>query len=132
MNEKSALVGLHNPAYLRYVSLLMQAEGIKVTKARTLDDMLQAMGVITTDSGSAMPKNLFTHYFMDLNLGQSASLDYSPAKRVYDLVNPYTESGEAKFLGVSANFKTVELAQKAGIPAELGNFKTFKKFIEQG
>lgn len=130
MPEKTALVGLHDPSNLELTSLLMQRAGFKVTTARTLDDMLQAMGVLTTDSGSAMPKNLFTHYFMDLNLGQSAGLDYGPAQRVYDLVKPYIGSGEAKFLGTSLNFETVELAQRAGIPAEFDDVDVLRRFME--
>jgi len=131
MNKKRALVGLHNPANLKYTSLLMKAEGFKVTKARTLDEMLQAMGVLTTGSGCAMPKNLFTHYFMDVNLGSPNSKYYSPAQRVYDLVKSHVESGEAKFSSASNNFQTVKLARAAGIPVYFGHEESLRILLEE-
>lgn len=100
--------------------------GFKVTRVQTLDEMMVAMGVNVTDSVLLMSNNLFSVYFMDLNLGHSCSTDYSPAQRVYNLVKPYVESGEAKFMGVSNNPITVIRAQQAGIPASFADVSPLK------
>lgn len=127
MAEKTVLLGLHEPYLLELLSIKLVNRDFPFTAAKNLDEMLQAMGIKPGDT--ILDKNPFTKYLMDLNLGHSRGLDYTPSLRVYNLVRPYVENGEARFLGISLNCLTVELAQEAGIPSGLGTNNIIDEFL---
>ena len=129
MAEENILLGLHVTLILELLSSRLRKRGFQVTTAQNLDGMLQAMGLQPDNMSDKIPRNPFTKYLMDLNLGHTRSLDYAPSLRVYNLVRPYVENGEARFLGISLNYRTVELAQEAGIPSGPGTIDTINEFL---
>lgn len=129
MAEETVLLGLHEPYLLELLSIKLVNRGFPFTAAKNLDEMLQAIGIKPGDTLDKIPRNPFTTYLMDLNLGHPGGLDYTPSLRVYNLVRPYVENGEARFLGISLNNLTVELAQEAGVPSRLGTNDTINEFL---
>ena len=129
MVEKKVLLGMHDAVTLQALSSIVARMGAQVTTAQNLEGMLQAMGLQPDNIPKALIKNPFTTYLMDLNLGSPGTADYNPALRIYNLVRPYVESGEARFLGISGRPRTVELAKEAGIPAKLSTTENIDEFL---
>lgn len=110
---KKLLLGLHNSAIRDVIKRKAVRLGYEVDTVLTPEDML-----------AKAIAHSYDRYLMDLNLGEEGSQDISPAREVYKAIEPKTKEGSAKFLGISGGDKTVEIAKKENIPAEVScNFK---------
>jgi len=106
--QRTVLVGFHSG--VEFQEEYLRSLGYDVTPVTTLEEML-----------THMRDRSFDGYFMDLNLGHPDTTDVSPAEEVYKKVKDRVERGEAKFLGLSGNYRAVRKAEEKDIPcAEKG------------
>lgn len=113
--SRKVLLGLHNKPLREMLKTNIELQGGVVTEAETLDAMLDAMGVRDI-AADAIPQNHFDVYLMDLNLGSPNAPSCDSAQAVYRHVQGEVETGRVKFLGISGNETTLEIAAKYVLP----------------
>lgn len=112
MPEKTVLLGLHDEGVAKAYARFCRACGYTPTLVRTKSEMVAR---VTSEQ--------YTVYIMDANLDNPGAVNIGPAVEVYNLIVHRVTAGEARFVAVSAEVKTVELARQQGLPAEMKDTK---------
>ncbi len=116
----TALLGVHEEVLLKTFANTLQYYGYSVTKATTPEEMIRLA-----------EQNQHFAYIMDLNFGKPGSGDITPAIGVYNNIKSRVESGKARFVGISGNLGTVEVAKQQGIPSYHKTDFNIVKFAKQ-
>ncbi|MFA5019624.1 MAG: hypothetical protein WC533_00845 [Candidatus Pacearchaeota archaeon] len=104
--RKKALVGLHYAPIKPFIGRALKRFGYEVDIVSSPDDMIDK----TTGTE-------YDFYLMEANLGTPGGTDITPSLTIYKLVEERVKSRKAKFLAVSGNYQTVDIAKRNGIPA---------------
>lgn len=108
---KTVLIGMHS-AFLEDVASFFRSQAYIITEAKTLDEMMQRMGLVSSTS-AAEPTITYGWYVMDVNLGFPTEDIIQPAATIYHYVKQDTQ---AQFMTLTQRTNVLEAATKAEIP----------------
>lgn len=118
IDKKTAIVAFHEEDVQETV-VDSFPDYYEVTQAKSVDEMLEKMGIPPDAKPPMKPKKHFDWYFMDINLELPGSKTYEPARRVFQFIEEDYNRGKVKFHPLTATVGLFDLAQKAGIPCDL-------------
>lgn len=116
ITEKKALVAFHDDMQMNMCTRLFEAEGYQVSKAESISDMLEAMGINKDRALDVPPTNYFEKYLMDANLGYQGQNTYDPAEEIFQHIKTDYESGKVKFLPITGNADLIDDAKQKNRP----------------
>jgi hypothetical protein len=100
------LLGIHDQNWVRTITSIAKLRGWELDSAANLEEMI---GMVTGN---------YDLYLMDANFGDRNSNDITPARTIYEIVQPRVRAGETHFMAIAGVSSTaVEDCKKEGIPA---------------
>jgi len=119
MNEKPrALLGTVNPDREKELTSALEGEGYDVTKARSVQAMLDSMDILSSPPDSP-PRRRFKWYIMDANLGLPGDGTYFPAQTIYQHVKSQVEQGLSNFMALTGREDVLRKVREKGMPCVL-------------
>ena len=113
------MIGLHDGGLLRAYASSGKLCDYEVIETSSLEDMK-----------IALDKQNVNAIIMDINLGRPGAEYLRPSEIILKRIEPDFKKGLVKFIAISGDLETVNLAKSRGIPAEnKGEFRIFP-FLE--
>ena len=111
MSERRALLAIHDPNVSATLEFLYNVRGYIPDVVTSFDELERRL-----DPANALAYHVV---IMEANLGQPGSTDFSPARRIWRIVQERSRNGELHFRAISGRDEVVEQLRPEGIPVLL-------------